>query len=64
MDLLRSCSVKLETAEDFEPFFRDLVAGNDPLREKRDELMHLTNYYTDGNSTKRVVDWLETLLKK
>lgn len=64
MNLLRSCSVKLETAEDFEPFFRDLVAGNDPLREKRDELMHLTNYYTDGNSTKRVVDWLETLLKK
>ncbi len=64
MNLLRSCAVNLLTAEDFEPFFRDLVAGNDPLREKRDELMHLTNQYTDGNSAKRVVDWLETLLKK
>lgn len=62
MDILRSCSVQLETAEDFEPFFRDLIAGDDPLREKRDELMHLANYYTDGNSTKRVVDWLEALL--
>lgn len=63
MNLLRSCAVQLETAEDFEPFFRDLVEGNDPLREKRDELMHLTNQYTDGHSTERVVDWLETLLK-
>ena len=63
MNLLRSCAVQLETAEDFEPFIRDLVEGNDPLREKRDELMHLTNQYTDGHSTERVVDWLETLLK-
>ncbi len=64
MDILRSCAVKLETAQDFEPFFRDLIAGNDPLREKRDELMHLTNQYIDGNSTKRVVDWLESLLNE
>ena len=63
MNLLRSCTVQLESAEDFESFFRDLVEGNDPLREKRDELMHLTNQYTDGHSTERVVDWLETLLK-
>lgn len=62
MDLLRSCAVQLETPQDFERFFADLISGNDPLREKRDELMHLTNQYTDGNSTKRVVDWLETLL--
>ena len=64
MNLLRSCAVKLERAEDFEPFFRDLIAGNDPLQKKRDELMHLTNQYVDGNSTMRVVDWLESLLQK
>lgn len=63
MNLLRSCSSLLYNPEDFDAFFRDLVEGNDPLRERREELMHLTNQYTDGNSTKRVVDWLETLLK-
>ena len=62
MDLLRGCSTMLNCAEDFDAFFRDLVSGNDPLREKRDALMRLTNRYTDGNSTQRVVDWLETLL--
>ena len=64
MDLLRSSATMLNTPEDFDAFFRDLVAGNDPLREKRLALMHLTNQYTDGHSTKRVVDWLETLLKR
>ena len=64
MELLRSCAVKLESPDDFEPFFCNLIAGNDPLWEKRNELMHLTNQYVDGNSTKRVVDWLETLLKR
>ena len=62
VDILRSCSTMLDTAEDFERFFRDLAEGNDPLREKRDEVMRLTNTYLDGNSTRRVVDWLETLL--
>ena len=64
MELLRSCAAKLENAEDFEPFFRDLTEGNDPHREQREALTHLTNQYIDGNSTKRVVDWLEDLLKK
>ncbi len=64
MNLLRSCAVILENVEDFEPFFRDLIEGNDPLRKKRDELMHLTNQFVDGNSTKRVVDWLERLLNE
>lgn len=64
MDLLRSCAVNLGSAEDFERFFHDLVSGNDLLREKREALMRLTNQYIDGNSTKRVVDWLESLLEK
>ncbi|MBR0156055.1 MAG: CDP-glycerol glycerophosphotransferase family protein [Clostridia bacterium] len=64
MDLLRSCSAVLNSPEDFDAFFADLVNGNDPLRERRLEVMHLTNRYTDGNSAKRVVDWLETFLKK
>ncbi len=63
MELLRSSSTMLDTAEDFDVFFRELVAGNDPYREKRERLMHLTNRYTDGRSTERVVNWLETLLK-
>ena len=61
-DIMRSCSTMLDTVEDFEGFFRDLAAGNDPLKEKRDEVTRLTNKYLDGNSTKRVVDWMETLL--
>ena len=64
MDLLLSCAVQLNAPQDFEGFFSDLVDGNDPLREKREELMHLTNQYVDGNSTQRVVDWLESLLEK
>ena len=63
MELLRSCAAKLENAEDFEPFFRDLTEGNDPRREQREALTRLTNQYVDGNSTKRVVDWLESLLR-
>ncbi len=63
MDILRSCSTMLNSIDDFDGFFRDIVEGNDPLRTKREEVMHLTNQFTDGNSTKRVVDWLETLLK-
>ena len=62
MDILRACSTMLDTVEDFECFFRDLSEGNDPLREKREALMRLTNTYQDGNSTARVVDWMETLL--
>lgn len=62
MNLLRNCSVMLNTPEDFEAFFRSLKEGSDPLREKREELKRLTNQYTDGSSAKRVVDWLETLL--
>lgn len=63
MELLWSCAVQLNAPRDFEGFFSDLVDGNDPLLEKREELMHLTNQYVDGNSTKRVVDWLESLLE-
>ena len=62
MNLLKDCSTLLDTAEEFEVFFRDLIEGNDPLQEKRAELMHLTNEYTDANSTKRVVDWLGDIL--
>lgn len=64
MDMLCPCAEMLDTPEDFERFFRDLTEGNDPHREKREELMRLTNQYIDGNSTKRVVDWLESLLEK
>ena len=64
MEMLKSCSTILNTANDFEPLFRDLIEGNDPLKEKRDEVMRLTNKYTDGNSTERVVDWMEELLEK
>ena len=62
MDIMRSCSYMLDSADDFDQFFRRLVEGDDPLRKKREEIMRLTNQYTDGNSTQRVVDWLETLL--
>lgn len=64
MDIVRACGPELATLEDFEAFFQDLVSGNDPYRESRERIKHLTNQYTDGNSAKRVVDWLETLLKK
>ena len=64
MDMLRPCAEMLDTPEDFERFFRDLTEGNDPHREKREELTRLTNQYIDGNSTTRVVDWLESLLEK
>ncbi len=62
MDIVRACGPELATPEDFEAFFRDLVSGNDPYRESRERIKHLTNQYTDGNSARRVVDWLETLL--
>jgi len=62
--MLKSCSTILDTPEDFAAFFRDLVEGNDPLKEKREEVMRLTNTYLDGNSTKRVVDWMEELLQR
>ena len=62
MDIVRACGPELNTVEDFEAFFRDLSAGSDPYRESREKIKHLTNQYTDGNSAKRVVDWLETLL--
>ena len=64
MDILRTSAELLNTPEDFERFFRDLTSGSDPYREKREELMHLTNRYTDGHSTERVVDWMESLLRK
>lgn len=64
MEMLRPCAEMLDTPEDFERFFRDLTEGNDPHREKREALMRLTNQYIDGNSTTRVVDWLESLLEK
>lgn len=63
MDIMRGCSTMLNTIDDFELFFRNISSGNDPLKEKREEIKQLTNQYTDGCSTKRVVDWLETLLR-
>jgi Putative glycosyl/glycerophosphate transferases involved in teichoic acid biosynthesis TagF/TagB/EpsJ/RodC len=62
MELLRPCAEMLDTPEDFERFLGDLAAGNDPHREQREELTRLTNRYVDGEATKRVVDWLESLL--
>ena len=62
MNIVRACGPELKSLDDFDAFFRDLVAGNDPYREKREQIKLLTNQYTDGNSAKRVVDWLETLL--
>ena len=62
MDIVRACGPELNTPEDFEFFFLDLISGNDPYRESREKVKHLTNQYIDGNSAGRVVDWLETLL--
>ena len=64
MEMLRPCAEMLDTPENFERFFRDLTEGNDPHREKREELTRLTNQYTDGCSAERVVDWMEELLNQ
>lgn len=49
---------KIYTIDQFEAFLNDVVSGVDVLQEDRREIRDLLNYATDGQNSKRVVDYI------
>lgn len=53
---------KIYNEEQFISFLRNIAEDNDVLYEARNEIMKLAHDYTDGNNTKRVADFITSLL--
>ena len=49
---------KVYTIEDFEKFVSEVAAGRDALQSARAEINARANYASDGQNTKRVVDFI------
>lgn len=58
----RGCS-KIYTCDDMLQFIIDLASDNDYLKQQREETRSFLHKYTDANSTARVTDYIEHLLK-
>lgn len=56
--VLKEAAYLLEKPEDFDDLFKYVVTGEDPLKEKRLQLMKTTNRYTDNKSAKRVARFI------
>ena len=48
----------ITTITELKVFVQDLIDGNDPYVSDRIKVRELTNSYIDGNSTKRIVEFL------
>lgn len=59
----RGCS-KIYTCDDMLQFIIDLASDNDYLKQQREETRSFLHKYTDANSTARVTDYIEHLLKR
>lgn len=54
---------KIYNADDFCAFVSRVANGEDILKEQREKIRDIVQKYSDGNSTKRVVDYIMTKLK-
>lgn len=52
---------KIYNTNDFCDFIKNVADGNDILREERNKVKDLTNYYQDANSSKRVAEFILNL---
>ena len=57
-DVYMAGSHKIYTLADFEKFLESVAAGDDPYRQERNDLNALLNYATDGENSRRVVDFI------
>ena len=64
MDTVMAGGEKIYTAEDLCGFITQLSAGEDALQAERAKVANLIHDHRDGNSTQRVVDWIEKRLSK
>lgn len=51
--------IKIYSATDMCSFIRDVAKGIDTLCRERNEIKNIIHNYSDGNSTKRVTDYIE-----
>lgn len=58
MDYYMKGGVKIYKLEEFKSFIIDVAHGNDRLKKERREIRDISNYSTDGKSSKRVVDYI------
>lgn len=63
MDTVMAGGEKLYTAEDLCGFIARLASGEDALQAERKKVTQLLHDHQDGNSTQRVVDWIEQKLR-
>lgn len=49
---------KIYSESDLKSFIKEIAEGKDILKEKRNDICHLVHKYIDGESTKRVVDYI------
>ncbi len=58
MDRYMKAGEKIYTIDDFAVFLQNLSSGTDPLKAERAEVCAWANYSRDGESAKRVVDFI------
>lgn len=58
----KGCS-KIYTCDDMSQFIVDLASDNDYLKKQREETRSFLHKFIDNNSTSRVVDYIEHLMK-
>ena len=54
---------KIYNVYDFLHFIETVYENNDTLQKERKEINNLINYYQDNQSTKRVVDFIESIIQ-
>ena len=50
---------KITTIDELFKFINDVIEGNDKFYEERKRINDLANKYKDGDSTKRIIEFLE-----
>ena len=55
---------KIYTSDDFETFIENVATGKDVLRDARRKSNEMSNFYQDGNSSKRVVEFIFEIITK
>lgn len=63
-DFIMKGGVKIYNVDDLCKFIKSVADGEDTLQKERQEIKNIVHNYTDGNSTKRVTDFVEEKITK
>ena len=64
MDMVFAGGEKIYNSDEFCTFIKNVAEGNDILKAERNKVKDLTNEYQDANSSKRVAEFIMSLVDK